>query len=182
MSSDKAYSAELWLNQLWNHLGPAPAGGGNGQRQTIRITATQTISSTSQVHVGANSVPLSWTITNTGLYLLEGNITYIPNAAAGSAILRVAGVTASNVRIKCKNYPGTGVQSANVLDVTTINGDITSSTMGAGSPVCEFQLAAVLSLSGIGTLSVDARCSIGTDTFDIQSYSWATLESVGQTS
>ena len=34
MPDDKTYSAEVRLNQLWNHLGPIAAGGGNGQRLT----------------------------------------------------------------------------------------------------------------------------------------------------
>ena len=34
MPDDKTYSAEVRLNQLWSHLGPIAAGGGNGQRLT----------------------------------------------------------------------------------------------------------------------------------------------------
>src|SRR5260370_5750810 len=69
-------------------INPGTGGGGNGQRQTLIPTAVQTINSTSQIAVGANSVPLSWPLV-AGKYYLYAEITYVPDFSAATANLRL---------------------------------------------------------------------------------------------
>ena len=181
MTSDKTYSNEQRLNQLRNNMGPAPAGTGNGQRQTLDVTANQTILSTTPAVVGANSVPLSWAVV-AGKWYLYAEITYVPALSAGNASLRLTlgGGAATNLRASFWMYaPGVGAQLYG--QVTAMDTDMQSSTMTAGTTSL-FVVSATMNLGGAATLSLTARTSVAADTYVIQSYSFGTLESVGQTS
>jgi len=187
MPSDKSYATEQRLNALVSALGPvnpSSGGGGNGQRQSLFTTANQTINSTSEVVVGTGSVPLTWNVV-TGKYLLYAEITYIPNVNVDSACLRLSaqasGMTLANLRCNFKNYTAEGVVQVNKNHVTALGTDMQSSTMVSGN-VCSFEFWASMNVSNAGTLSVTARIlTNNADTYAIQSYSFGTLESVGQT-
>lgn len=182
MTSDKAYAAEVRLNNLWGHLGPVPAGTGNGQRRTVRTTALQTINSTSQVTVGSNggNTPLQWVTVTTGQYLLSAEINIIPDFSAGVASFRLHGLTLGNMRAISRFWANTGVGQAAIGVTTAMDTDMSSSTMVAGNTFT-FELECFLNVATTGTLSIDARTSVNTDTYSIRDYSWATLESVLQT-
>src|SRR5260221_668044 len=99
MTSDKAYSAELRLNQLWNHLGPAPAGTGNGQRISRVIKVGQTITPTATVTVNDGTVFMSWAVVP-GDYLISGMVNWLQGAGANGQNNGFAGTcTVSDSRI-----------------------------------------------------------------------------------
>ena len=153
----------------------ASADGGtyNTGRSTIIPTATQTINSTSQAVVGANSVPMSWPVA-AGKYCLHAEITYIPDFSAATADLRltIGGGAALNLRANYWVWANGGGVVNN--QVTAMDTDMVSSTMVAGTTFV-FVVSAVMSLSGAATLSLVARTSVAADTYKIQGYSLASL-------
>lgn len=191
MTSDKSYSAELRLNQLWNHLGPVAAGGGNGQRLTRVITANQTISSTADTVIGANSVPMSWTVVP-GLYLIMGMINWGQNVAAVAQNMGFGGVgggaaTISNGRVANSWTVATQFAQAGV-NYREMNSSTGFGTAAGASPAYTVAISPVewffhgtLLIGGGGTLSVLGAEGTAADTWTIGAYSYATLESVGQT-
>src|SRR5260370_12164206 len=102
VSSKDIYDLGQRVPTIFNAAGlinPGTGGGGNGQRQMLIPTAVQTINSTSQIAVGANSVPLSCPVV-AGKYYLYAEITYVPDFSAATAHLRVtiAGGAAPTLR------------------------------------------------------------------------------------
>jgi hypothetical protein len=187
MVSDKSYTSEQRLNALWNHLGPAPAGSGNGQRITRVITANQTISSTSDTVIGANSVPMSWTVVP-GLYLIQGMVNWVQNVATVAQGMGFGGVTISNGRV-ANSWTVATQQAQGGVNYRELNSGTGFGTAAGQSPAYTVAIGSVewffhgsLLVGSTGTLSVLGAEGTNGDTWTIGAYSYATLESVGQTS
>lgn len=166
-------------------ISPGTGGGGNGQRQTLELPVNQTISSTTEAVVGSNAsnTPLQWAVVP-GKYLLTAEITYIPSlTVADSACLRLAGTfSVGNIRCNFRQYNGEGVVQVNKGHVLNLGVDMQSSSMTAAA-YCVFEFRAAINCNTSGVLQITARIlTSNADTYVIQAYSFATLESVGQTS
>ena len=181
MADDKSYSAELRLNQLWNHLGPIAAGGGTGQRLTVYTTADVTISSTTDVTISGGS-PLSLTVV-AGAYRIAGKITWTQNFTNITQAIGFTGPSTSHVRIPYQYFKaGAGPSSdANATGIMgTLSGGVGTSPFSTPQQnYLEFDGMVVFTAGG--TLAVVAHCNT-TNTFVVNSYSFMDVESVGQTS
>lgn len=181
MSSDKSYSAELRLNQLWNHLGPAPAGTGNGQRQTLVSTSDQVVNFTSDGTLGGG-VAFTFALGN-GLWRITGNITWTQGAGAVTQAMGFTGsggLVTSHVRINSNHFKTGAGSSSQCDDFTTLGGGQTVVAFTAGN-VQFWWFRGIIAVTTPGSLNVVGHCN-GTNTFSVNSYSDVTAETVGQTS
>ncbi len=177
MSSDKANSTELRLNQLWNHMGPAPAGTGNGQRVTVFSSSDQLISSVTDVTVTGLSVTVA-----AGAYRVHAKVTWVQTTGAFAQAIGLTGPATSHVRIPYQDYkvgagPGTDPFGTGIL--TTLPGGASTSAFAAGVD-CYSDFDGIVVFTAGGTLSVVAHAS-ASGTFSVRSYSFMDVESAGQT-
>jgi hypothetical protein len=184
VASEKSYSTESRLDSLWNHLGPVTAGGGNGQRQAKWITANQSITSTTPVVVGANSVPLSWSVV-AGSYELSGLLVCVIGATATQPVYQVNGGGAA-VSLMLVPYAFTYESGTGE---STFNGHLSALATPTNSPTASFPIGAVvhfafrgiLTFTGAGTLDIRTAENTNLDPFTMSLGSMASLESAGQT-
>ena len=185
MTSEKTYGAEARLGSLWNHMGPI-LGGGNGQRQTIRLALDQTISSTTPAIVGssAGNVPFSFPVAFTGGsgdIQARALLTCQQGTVASNQLFRFNGPVASHARSTWKSYPFAAAPNIGTGQIT----DISASTFGSGSygngTVFVIECDLIATFTSTGTLSLVAAEGTNLDTFVVSSYSWITFETVGQT-
>jgi hypothetical protein len=179
-TDDKAYSAELRLNALWSHLGPAAAGTGNGQRVTqFTTTAPQVIASTTPANVNGLSVPVV-----AGGYLIIGTLHCIMGATADNVQVRIQGPAISHMRVQWDLVPeGTGGQSvfgARQTLIGTVTQPCTNNLIAGANFSVHFKGPVVFSAGG--TMTVQAAENTNLNTWNVLDYSWWTVESAGQTS
>ncbi len=188
MSSDKAYSAELRLNQLWNHLGPAPAGTGNGQRVTVYTTADQLINSTTDGVIAPPTGPaLSYTVAAASYpaaYLISGKFIATQGSSAGGNQTQAVGFTGpatSHVRISaCWFASGGSAYPTGAVVISSLSGGVSTPAFSLTTQNY-WDFEGLLVFTAGGALSMVGHCN-GVFTWTANSYSFMTLESVGQTS
>src|SRR5258708_6864529 len=176
MSSDKAYSAELRLNQLWNHLGPAPAGPGTGQRVTVYSTADQLVNATSDGNLPSLSVAVA-----AGAYLISGKLIGTQGPGSVTQAAGFTGPATSHVRISaCWFSNGGGAYTTGAAIISSLAGGI--STPAFSTTVQNYwDFEGLVVFTAAGTLNMVGHAASGTNTWTAGSYSFLTLESAGQT-
>ena len=178
MTEDKPYSVERQLGLLWNHLGPAAPGTGNGQRVTVYSTSDQLISSVTDVTVTGLSVTVV-----AGAYRVHARVTWVQTTGAFAQAIGLTGPATSHVRIPYQDYkvgagPGTDPFGTGIL--TTLPGGASTSAFAAGVD-CFSDFDGVVVFTAGGTLRVVGQAN-GANTWTAGAYSFMDVETVGQTS
>ncbi len=180
MSSDKSYSAERQTGLLWNHLGPAPLGTGNGQRLTVYSTADQLVNATSDGNLTGLASPAGYIVA--GAYRISGKLIGTQGPGSVTQAAGFTGPATSHVRISaCWFANGGGAYTTGAAVISSLAGGI--STPAFSTTVQNYwDFEGLVVFTAAGTLNMVGHAASGTNTWTAGSYSFLTLETVGQTS
>jgi hypothetical protein len=147
-----------------NQLGP----------QVRTITANQLINSTTDVVVGANSVPMSWAVTAGPVYVIAGMINWSQGATGVSQNNGFTGPAISGCRIRNEWMQATQfAQQTNTREANTLSDQ--ASPAFAATLAVEWNFLGSVVFSAAGTFSIVAGEGTVGDPFTIGAYSHATL-------
>lgn len=145
-------------------------------RSSIVITANQTINSASDTVIGANSVPMSWTV-GIGTYLIDGMVNWSQNATTSTAQnFGLSGPAISSWRFSSNHVGATG--TGETVNMRELFGASLGDGQSPGFPaatVAEWHFRGVLTTTAAGTLSVVANAPTPANTFVLGANSWASL-------
>jgi hypothetical protein len=147
-----------------NQLGP----------QVRTITANQLINSTTDVVVGANSVPMSWAVLAGPVYVISGMINWSQGATGVSQNNGFTGPAIAGCRIRNEWVGSTTFNQTVGTRETSSLADQATPAYGPTLPVDWTFLGSIVFSAG-GTFSITASEGTVGDPFTIGAYSHATL-------
>lgn len=147
----------------------------NTGRSTIVISANQTINSSSNLIVGANSTPMSWLV-GIGQYMVVGLVNWSQNATTSTAQTNgFTGPATSGCRIANNWQVATQFAQAgiNTREASSLGGQSTPAY--ANGTVVEWYFSGVFTTTATGTVSIISAAPIAANTFVIGANSFASL-------
>lgn len=152
------------------------------QRQSLHITADQTINSTSPAIIGANSTSLSFPMAANRSYRFRAVIYWTQGATQAQQAFRLigtGGLALGNMRVSVIQTQQSTAGATVFGDVlATLNADnavVGASGFGAGANITTI-FDGVITPAVAGTLNLEARCvTSSADTYTIRSWSFAEI-------
>jgi hypothetical protein len=177
-TDDKAYTTEQRLNALWNHLGPVPAGTGNGQARTYWTAGTQNVTSTTRADItGITGIP----VVAGGSYEFSGIICGQQGPVAAGQVVSWDGPVLSFGRV----FTETNAQGNTSVTDSDLTGALpwihTTPAWGNGV-IFYVRFRGFFTVSSGTAFKMQAAEGTNLDTWVIAAASLLTIESVAQTS